>query len=339
MSTPTTGSHAHGNPDQVWTTRKLLEWISTRLEDAGVDAPRVCSELLVSSALGCDRLRLYMEPERVASNSERDRLRDWVRRAGNHEPVQYLVGETTFNGRAFEVDRSTLIPRPSTETLVEHASHALEGVNGARILEIGTGTGCIIASLLDALDRPSRAESRRLEALKADQLPFQDQDDAAQPPDPMPEVMVEATAVATDVVPEALDLAGRNLRRHGYQQRVDLRIGALFEPLQDHEFGGFDLLVSNPPYVSDAEWAKCAANVREYEPERALRGGKDGLDIIKPLFANASGVLKPGGYVAVEIQYDQASAVTALLPDAALDFVAVHQDHEGHDRVLIARSR
>ena len=130
MAMPPTGSNAHEQPARTWTTRKLLDWIANRLEEAGVDAPRVCAELLVSAAIGCDRLRLYMEPERVAGEDERERLRDWVRRASSHEPVQYLVGETTFNGRAFEVDRSTLIPRPSTLALVEH----MESVTGRTVV-------------------------------------------------------------------------------------------------------------------------------------------------------------------------------------------------------------
>ncbi|MEE2895514.1 MAG: hypothetical protein VX726_07185 [Planctomycetota bacterium] len=98
--------------DGPWTTRRLLQWIRTHLESRRIDSPRVCAELMVAAAIGSERLRLYMEPDRHASDEERDLLRDWVRRASRHEPVQYLVGEAWFHGLRFEVDSSTLIPRP-----------------------------------------------------------------------------------------------------------------------------------------------------------------------------------------------------------------------------------
>lgn len=335
MSTPTSSSESHDPVGAVWTTRKLLDWIASRLAEHEVESPRVCAELLISAALGCDRLRLYMEPERVASAQERDMLRDWVRRASAQEPVQYLVGETWFHGRPFEVDRSTLIPRPATETLVECAIDLIREVDGARMIEIGTGTGCVTAAILDGLDRPSRAEARRKAAAIADQLPFQAGEVPEVPTDPAE--VNPATAVAIELVPEAAELARRNLQRHGFDSRVEIRVGSLFEPLMAEDHGTFDLLVSNPPYISDAEWEKCDANVREFEPEVALRGGQDGLDLIRSLIAGASKVLKQGGWLALEIQYDQAGVITALLEEAGLSFVAVHQDHEAHDRVIIAR--
>lgn len=335
MSAPPSSSESHDPLSAVWTTRKLLDWIASRLAEHEVESPRVCAELLVSAALGCDRLRLYMEPERVASNQERDMLRDWVRRASAQEPVQYLVGETWFHGRSFEVNRSTLIPRPATETLVECAIDLIREVDGARMIEIGTGTGCVTTAILDALDRPSRAEARRKAAAIADQLPFQAGEVPEVPTDSA--VVNLATAVAIELVPEAAELARRNLQRHGFDSRVEVRVGSLFEPLKAEDHGTFDLLVSNPPYISDAEWEKCAANVREFEPEVALRGGQDGLDLIRSLIAGASGVLKQGGWLALEIQYNQADLITALLEEAGLSFVALHQDHEAHDRVIIAK--
>lgn len=337
MPAPISSSASDGPLDTVWTTRKLLDWITSRLEEHDVESPRVCAELLVSAALDCDRLRLYMEPERVASTEERDRLRSWVRRASQQEPVHYLVGEAWFHGRAFEVNRSTLIPRPATETLVECATEKVREVDGARILEIGTGTGCVVTAILDALDRPTRAAARRKAAAIADVLPnMQDQDEVLQEHETPPSV-TPATAVAIELVPEAAELASRNLARHNLESRAEVRVGNLFEALREEDRCGFDLLVSNPPYISDAEWSRCAANVREFEPEVALRGGVDGLDVIRSLISGASDVLKPGGWIALEIQYDQASRCTALLEEAGLECVAVHQDHEEHDRVVIAQ--
>ena len=166
-------SQSTSSSDTPWTTRKLLSWITSRLEKSSIDSPRRSAEMLVSGAIGCDRLRLYMEPERISSDEERTVLRDLVTRATRNEPIQYLVGEGWLHGRAYEVDSSTLIPRPSTETLVEHASKVLASVDGAKFLEIGIGAGCVTVSILDALDRPGRAESRRKAAAIADALPFQ----------------------------------------------------------------------------------------------------------------------------------------------------------------------
>ena len=119
------------------------------MESRDVDSPRICSELMVSTAIRCERLRLYMEPDRVATEAERETLRDWVRRASLHEPVQYLVGEAWFRGHRFEVDSSTLIPRPSTETLVEVAAAHLAGLDHPPlILEPCTGTGWAGIALL-----------------------------------------------------------------------------------------------------------------------------------------------------------------------------------------------
>ncbi|MCH2161128.1 MAG: peptide chain release factor N(5)-glutamine methyltransferase [Phycisphaerales bacterium] len=340
MAPPSSKTGNDSTETTVWTTRLLLEWIGSHLGANDVDSPRPCAELLVSAAIGCDRLRLYMEPERIASDAERNVLRDWVTRAAGHEPVQYLVGEAWFHGRQYEVDPSTLIPRPSTELLVEHAVDALAGITAPRFLEIGTGTGCVTTAILDALDRPTRAESRRRAAAIADGLVFEAGDresgDGHGVEDGEADVN-RASAVAVELVPGAVALAERNFSRHGFADRVSLLQGSLYEPLEPSDRGTFDLLVSNPPYVSDVEWTRCAENVRGHEPESALRGGPDGLAVIRPLLAEAASVVRAGGVVAIEIQYDQGEAVQQLFLDSGLDTVSVHADHEGHERVVVGR--
>ena len=310
------------------------------MESHGVDSPRPCAELLLTAVIGCDRMRLYMEPERVASDQERETLRDWVSRAAAHEPVQYLVGEAWFHGRLYEVDRSTLIPRPATEVLVDQSVAAVRDLDGPNILEIGTGTGCVITSILDALDRPNRAASRRKAAAIADGLVFEseskDEDSEETTTEEEPEFN-PATAVAIELVEEAVELARRNIDRHGFAERVDIKQGSLFEPLTAADRGRFDLLVANPPYVSDSEWERCEPNVRDYEPESALRAGADGLAIIKPLVEGAVKAVRSGGVVAIEIQYDQGPAVAALFQSAGLTDVEVHKDLEDHDRVVVGR--
>jgi release factor glutamine methyltransferase len=310
--------------DEPWTTRRLLRWITERFETKGVDAPRVVAEMLLAHVLECDRMRLYMEVDRPATPDELAALRELVTRASDHEPVQYLVGHTTFYGRTFLVEPATIIPQPATEDLV---SAVLAGVGAdapplgtaadaedegdapappptgppLRIADVGTGTGCIAITL-------------------ARQLP-------------------SATLLATDVAAEALDLARRNAERHGVADRVELVEGDLLEPLLAAG-DAFDVVCSNPPYIADDEWndGRVDRAVREHVPERATRGGPDGLDFIRPLIAGAAATLRPGGLLAVEIGHAQRDAVLRLVAETpGLVEAEVTPDYEGFWRVLTAR--
>ena len=229
-----------------WTTRDLLGWMKTRFESQGLEAPRIVAEMLLASVLGCDRMRLYMEADRRATEGEREALRRLVVRASAHEPVQYLVGRASFFAREFEVDPSTMIPQPSTEDLVSAVidwwrQHLTDDGWGPLVADVGTGSGCIAVSL----------------ALKD------------------PRVRV----VATDVVPAALALARRNAERLGAADRITFAEGSLLEPLREHLSGAspddspraFDCVCSNPPYISDREWegGQVERSVQEYVPASA----------------------------------------------------------------------
>ncbi|MFZ4723417.1 MAG: peptide chain release factor N(5)-glutamine methyltransferase [Phycisphaerales bacterium] len=297
-----------------WTTRRLLPWITSFLTERSVDSPRVCAELLLGHVLGCERTRLYMEVDRPASPTELAQLRELVKRAGQQEPVQYLVGETWFHARPFFVDRSTLIPRPATETLVEHAV-AWARARGAtvRALDLCTGSGCVAVSVVAALVTPRRGTMEP------------------------PVAPLDARVVATDLMPAAVDLAIRNAERHGVRDRIDFRVGDLHGPLRPDEAGSFDLVLANPPYIPDAEFAACAPNVRDHEPPTALRGGPDGLRVVEPLVRGAARWLQPGGRLLVEIAASQGASARRLVESCeGLSFVSVDRDHEGLDRVLVA---
>ena len=292
---------------ETWTTRRLLKWMTDHFTAKGIDSPRVVAEMLLAHVLGCERMRLYMEADRPASAAELAQLRDLVARAAKHEPAQYLVGEAWFFGRQFTVNRSTLIPRPCTETLVEHALqwHRLNpGHVNPLIADIGTGTGCIGISL------------------------------AAQ--------IADSRVVATDISPEALELARANAARHKVADRMEFRMGGGVAPLRNGAPGErYDIICSNPPYIPDSEWdAQVDRNVKEYEPVSALRAGADGLAAIAPLIAEAPALLKTGGLLAVEIADSQRDAVLELAEKSgALDNATVLKDHEGLWRVLVATRR
>ncbi|MHC4107819.1 MAG: peptide chain release factor N(5)-glutamine methyltransferase [Planctomycetota bacterium] len=287
---------------ESWTTRRLLGWMTGHFASKGIDSPRLVAEMLLSHVIGCERMRLYMEVDRPATPLELESLRDLVRRAARHEPAQYLVGETWFYGRRFFVDRSTLIPRPSTEALIEHVlqwHRAVPGHADALIADIGTGTGCIAVTLAALIP--------------------------------------QARIVATDVSADALALAAENAQQHEVADRIEFRQGALLEPLEALGLGRFDVICSNPPYISDPEWEQVAPNVRNYEPASALRGGADGLDVIRPLIAEGERFLRPGGQLVVEIGHAQHDAVLELVKaTAALTAPMVLKDHEGLWRVLVA---
>lgn len=330
----------------IWTTRRLLDWIRGHLDRHGVDSPRVCAELLMTSVFGCERMRLYMEPERPASTEERARLRDLVARAARHEPVQYLVGEAWFFARPFEVGPAVLVPRPATETLVEAAlrwcreqpaGSALRGV------DVGTGSGCIATSLVAEL-RPKAKVSDRFEAIRRERLAASGGEhlpDGGEAESGPPSPAVASTSATTlaiaaiDCSGEAIEVAARNAARHSVADSIEFRQGDLLGPVAGEP--PFDLICSNPPYISDAEWAKVAANVRDHEPTIALRGGRDGLEVVRRLVEQAPSCLRPGGAIFIEIQFDQGDAVRQLLHAAGFREVEVLRDHEGHDRVARGR--
>jgi release factor glutamine methyltransferase len=277
----------------------------------GLDSPRLMSELLVSHVVGCERLKLYLDPDRPASPLERDALRNLVARALRHEPVQYLVGEAWFFGLPFHVDRRVLIPRPATETIVEevlqhnrarHASGAAKG-DGLLIADVCTGSGCIAIALLKNLPG--------------------------------------ARAVATDLCAPALEVARANAIRHGVLDRLDLLEGDLLAPLLDYPAtrgaGGLDYLLSNPPYIPDDEWDAVEPNVKDHEPHTALRGGPDGLDYVRRLLDGGPRLVKPGGLLLLEVADSRAEQARQLVAAAeGVVDVRVIKDFEGLARVVVA---
>ncbi len=284
-----------------WTTRDLLDWIEGHLSQRGVDEPLLVARWLVASAVGTDPIHLYTDLERPASESERLTLRELVTRAGNHEPVQYLIGQAGFLGRIFEVRPGVLIPRTATETLVQHVLTWHRGLDPdarpdpLRVVDVGTGSGCIAVTI--ALQQPS------------------------------------AEVVAIDCEPAALELTRTNAESHGVADRVSVVQGDLCGPLVE----SVDVLVSNPPYIDDARWSKLATNVRAWEPEKALRGGPDGLDVVRRLLSQAPDYVRSEGLLVVETDDHHARAACALAAGSG-DWrdARVLKDEFGDDRFVTA---
>ncbi|MBL8763029.1 MAG: peptide chain release factor N(5)-glutamine methyltransferase [Phycisphaerae bacterium] len=302
-------SRAASERSENWTTRRLLAWMTEAFTRAGLDSPRLCAELLVSHVIGAERLRLYTDPDRPASPLERDALRDLVSRALKHEPVQYLVGQAWFFGLPFRVDRRVLIPRPSTETIVEELLQHARAEPGWGVAGGASGTGLLIADLCTGSGCLAVAILKNLAG---------------------------ARAVATDLSYDAIEIAVENARRHAVFDRIEFQQGNLLEPLRTHAAAGsFHAIMSNPPYIPDHEWDEVAPNVRLHEPHLALRAGTEGLDFIAPILAGAPDLLRPGGMLLVETAACHAARAAELARDAGLTAVRTVRDLDNRPRVLI----
>lgn len=261
---------------------------------AGLDTPELDARLLAEAAFGLDRLALVTREREIAPIDGLKRLEAMGARRLRGEPVVRILGERAFYGLPFLLGPETLVPRPETEMLVNRGLEILEGRQNRRILDLGTGTGCIAISILYA--SPS------------------------------------TLGVAVDISPEALATAQANADRHGVSKRLELRRGSWFEPLRADE--RFDLIVSNPPYINSDEIAGLAREVREHDPLRALDGGADGLVAYREIAARAAGWLKPDGALLLEIGATQGLAVKSLVLSGGFRDVHVHPDLAGLDRVV-----
>lgn len=289
-----------------WTVLDLVNWTARFFEKKGIDAPRLNAELLLAHVLGWERIRLYTEFANVPTDQQRARFRELVLRRAARCPLQYLLGKAGFLSREFLVTPAVLIPRQETELLVEEALGALRAEPleaGATVVDLCTGSGVIAVSL--ALELP------------------------------------QCSVVASDASAEALPVARQNVERHGVADRVRLMQGDLFEPIRRAGLAGqVAAVVSNPPYVCDDELAHLMPEVRQYEPERALRGGPDGLDYYRRIAAQVGAILRPRGLLALEVGAGQAAAVTnELLASGAVDQPRVRKDFQGIGRVVVCRRR
>jgi release factor glutamine methyltransferase len=276
----------------------VAAWTRARraLEAAGLETPVLDARLLVERAAGVDRLALITDPHRPIGDDAASILESLIdRRARAREPMAYILGKREFRGLMFETTPAVLIPRPDTETLVEVALRLVENRAAPRILDIGTGAGAVGLSLLHA-------------------KPF-------------------ATAVLTDISPDAAAVASRNADALSLSDRAGILLGSWAASAE----GPFDLIVSNPPYIPSADIAGLEPDVRDHEPHLALDGGQDGLDGYRAILAQAPGLLAPGGGLAVEIGGRQADDVAALFAAADLSEVAVTPDLAGRARVVSGR--
>jgi release factor glutamine methyltransferase len=279
------------------TRQALLDRARRRLADADRQAPRRTAEWLLTEVLGVDRGRLYARSDRPVPPDAAARFGAMVDRCVAGEPLQHVLGHTSFRGLRIEVSPAVMIPRPETEEVVSAALAAVADRAAPRVLDVGTGSGCIALALKH--ERP------------------------------------DAAVEAWDVSPDALAVARDNARRLG----VDVTV-AMVDVLEDErapEIGAVDLLVSNPPYIPDAEADALPPVVREYDPPEALFAGPDPLRFYRALAARVPTLCAAGAAVVFETHADHAEAAAGVLRDAGLVDVQVDTDLSDRPRILTAR--
>lgn len=303
MTDAGTVSATAGSEGEVWTVLRLMRWSGEYLEQKGVERGRLDAEHLLAHALGVARLQLYLQFDRPLERPELDRFRPLLKRRAQREPLQYIVGRAAFRELELHVDPRVLIPRPETEVLVDEvlawaAGQKAQGRGEFSALDLGTGSGAIALSLVR-------------------EGPF-------------------VRVVATDASAVALEVAAANAAAVGLADSVELRHGALFDAVRDDE--SFDVVVSNPPYVAEAEMVSLQPEVAEWEPREALVGGPDGLMVIRSIVADAGRYVAAGGLLALEIGAGQVGPVMAAVEGAGgYDEVRVRRDLAGRERVVLAR--
>lgn len=286
---------------------KTFEWIltaTTRYFAAhGADAPRATAEHLVARLLRCKRSELVPWLQKTVPDSWLEAMRRGMQRIASGEPLQYVIGQWDFRDFTLKTDARALIPRPETEQLVELAlqSRRLRATPQPRLIDWGTGSGCIAIALARALPA--------------------------------------ARVIAIDVSPDALALAKENAAALGVADRIlffdlsqGIDLGDFLDPAT------IDAIVSNPPYIPTAVCEQLDAKVARHEPRLALDGGPDGMDILRQIADDALMLLVPGGELFFELDAEsrQAKSMADYLAEAGYSDIRPHRDYAGAERFLSA---
>lgn len=261
---------------EPWQSAETIRAIATRLAAAGIDDAAREARLLAREASGPEQFEAF------------------VRRREAREPFAYIVGRREFWSLDFEVTPAVLIPRPDSETLVEAALREFAHAPPSRIIDLGTGSGCLLVALLTEWQ--------------------------------------SASGLAVDISPQAIDVARRNAERNATAERITFSCSDFGTPRDER----FDLVVSNPPYITDSVIESLDPDVRLFEPGLALSGGKDGLDAYRRIADILSDLLTPQGRTLLEIGFDQAETVSRILENQGLRVIRIVKDLGGHDRVVVA---
>jgi release factor glutamine methyltransferase len=286
---------------EVWSVGRLLQWTADYLKSHGSDSPRLDAEVLLAQSLGCQRIELYTSFDRAPDEAVRTAFRALVRRRAEGEPVAYLVGKREFYSLSFRVSRDVLIPRPETELLVVTLLDLAKPHSGRPLAVCDVGTGSGILAVCAAK-------------------------------------YLDCRVTAIDVSPAALAVAKANAESHAVAERIVFVHGDLLEALP--VAARFDFILSNPPYVSTAEFAQLPATVRDFEPRTALVAGPQGTEVIARLIPQAADRLVDGGHLLIETSPMVHDSVRALVgAEPRLELGPTIKDLARLSRVVQARKK
>ncbi len=274
------------------------------LEKAGIEEARLDAWLLLEYVTGKNRAWYFAHGDEKVQEEEARQYEELCRKRSCHIPLQHLTQNACFMGYDFYVDENVLVPRQDTETLVEEALKLLKNQQAPSVLDMCTGSGCILLSILKEIP--------------------------------------EASGVGADLSEAALKVAKKNAERLQVQDRAffthsDLFSGEYFTQNGSRKQTEYDMLISNPPYIATEEIQKLMEEVRLHDPYMALDGKEDGLYFYRSITARCSRYLKPGGWLLYEIGYDQGSSVSDIMEEAGFDHVKVKKDLAGLDRVVLGQ--
>jgi release factor glutamine methyltransferase len=267
------------------------------LSKKDIESPKLNAELLLAHVLDCKRLDLYLSYDRPLDEEEVNAYREFIKRRGTYEPLQYIVGSIEFYGLEFKVNPSVLIPRQETEILVETILNVVSKEDELRILDIGTGSGIIAVSL-------------------AKHLP-------------------KAVVVAIDSSKEALEIAKENAVSNLVAERIEFKLeDILTNNGVEAPSGKFDIVVSNPPYISLADYDTLRPELRVYEPKVSLTDFSDGFKFYRVITSKMSGLLKQGGKIFFEMSEGQAITVKNIMEEGKLSNINIRKDYLNIERVI-----
>ena len=291
------------------TVLEILNKTTEYFKKCGVPDPRLDAQYILAHGLGMTRMDLYLKIDRPVTDEELAKMRPMVQRRGKREPLQHIVGSTSFCGHEIKCDARALIPRPETEVLVEQALLLIKDIPTPHVIDVGTGTGAIAIAI--ALARP------------------------------------EAVVFACDISDEALALTKENIAHHHLEDRIMLCKSNLLDTLcKSNQLEGigmeaqFDLIASNLPYIPTQTLPSLQAEVLKFDPTLALDGGADGLLLINKLLNTALSHLKEGGKILLEVGEGQSESLQSkLLPSTGLEFVKTYADLAGVKRFPLFRKK
>ncbi len=286
---------------ELKTVGAFVVWARQSLVQAGVSNGAQEAVWLLEHALALRSHQLVSQMDRLVSPDVRARIEALVARRVAREPLQYLLGTQEFCGLEFSVSPAVLIPRPETELLIQYIVGHVHALSEATIVDVGTGSGCVAITLA------ARLKGRRI--------------------------------LAIDRSPEALGVAQRNAVRHAVRDRIEWLEGDLLAPLRERQVADtIDVIVSNPPYISESDWAGLEPEVRVFEPRMALIGGMRGTEFHERLLRESREFLAPGGLLIMEIGIGQAATVRQFAEQiGGYTALRIIKDAAGIERVVMAQ--